>query len=156
MKLVSTSLVAGALMLASTQVATPSPATTPLVVKATILPNLVITFSPKAFKHGTVAIKVKNRAPQAHQFAINGVSSAYIKPHAAVVVTVTFKQRAVYSATRWPTAATRACVRHRRELRGHSRERQGDVTTTRLGTQRLGLTSAAAPIMLLVRFRRAG
>ena len=98
-KLVSTSLVVGALMLASTQVATPSPATTPLVVRATIWPTLVITFSPKTFKHGTVAIKVKNRSPRIHQLRINGVTSAGIKPNAAVVVTVTFKRRGIYTAT---------------------------------------------------------
>jgi hypothetical protein len=97
-KLVATSLVAGALMLASTQVATPSPAAAPLVVKATIWPNLIITFSPKAFLHGRVAIKVNNRAPQAHEFAINGVKS-FIKPHATVVLTVTFKRRGAYTAT---------------------------------------------------------
>ncbi len=99
MKLVSTSLVAGALMLVSTQAATPSPAAAPLVVKATISPNLIITFSPKTFPHGKVAIKVMNRASQAHQFAINGVMSAGIKPNAAVVVTVTFKRRGIYTAT---------------------------------------------------------
>ena len=82
----------------SAQVATPSSAGAGLVVRATIWPNLDLTFSPKAFKHGTVAIKVRNRASQAHQFAINGVTS-YIKPHAAVVLTVTFKRRGVYTAT---------------------------------------------------------
>ena len=99
MKLVSTSLVAGALMFASTQVATPSPAAAPLVVKAAIWPNLIITFSPKAFKRGTVAIKVKNRTSQTHQFAINGVTSKDIKPHTAGRLTVTFKRRGIYSAT---------------------------------------------------------
>ena len=97
MKLASTSLVAGALMFASTQVATP--ATTPLVIKATVWPNLVITFSPKAFKHGTVAIKVNNRTSQVHQFRINGVTSKSIKPHATRLVTVTFKRRGIYSAS---------------------------------------------------------
>jgi hypothetical protein len=97
-KLVATSLVAAALMLASTQVATPSPAAAPLVVKATISPSLIITFSPKTFRHGKVAIKVMNQASAAHQFAVNGVS-AYIKPQHAVVVTVTFKRRGVYTAT---------------------------------------------------------
>jgi hypothetical protein len=97
-KLVAASLVAGVLLLGSTQVATPSPAAAPLVVKATISPNLIITFSPKTFRHGTITFKVDNRASQAHQFAINGVS-AYIKAHGAKVVTVTFKRRAVYTAT---------------------------------------------------------
>src|SRR5262249_60607459 len=86
-------------MLLSTQTATPSPAAAPVVVKATIWPNLVITFSPKAFKRGTVAIKVMNRAPRLHQFAINGVTSASTKPNAAVVVTVTFKRRGIYTTT---------------------------------------------------------
>ena len=99
MKLVATSFVVGALMLVSTQAATPSPATTPLVVRAAIWPNLIITFSPKAFKHGTVVIKVKNRSVEAHQFSINGVTSRGIKPLAIVAVTVTFKRRGTYSAT---------------------------------------------------------
>ena len=86
-------------MLASTQVATPSPAAAPLVVKATIWPNLIITFAPKAFPHGRVTIKVNNRASQAHEFAINGVTSRSIRPHTAGLVTVTFKRRGVYSAT---------------------------------------------------------
>ena len=100
MKLVATSLVAGALMLVSTQVATPSPAKAGLVVvRATIWSNLGITFSPKVFKHGTVVIKVKNRSPQAHKFSINGVTSANIRPHTVVALTVTFKRRLTYSAT---------------------------------------------------------
>jgi len=86
-------------MFASTQVAMPSPAAAPLIVKATIWANLVITFSPKAFKRGTVAIKVNNRTSQQHQFRINGVTSKNIKPHTAGLVTVTFKRRGVYSAT---------------------------------------------------------
>ena len=99
MKLVVTSLVAGALMLVSTQVATPSPATAGLVVHATIWPNLDITFSPKTIKHGAVVIKVKNRTSQAHKFSINGVTSANISPHAVVAMKVTFKRRATYTAT---------------------------------------------------------
>lgn len=97
MKFVSTSLVALVLTSASTQVATPSPAR--LVVKATIWPNLVITFSPKKFKHGTVVIKVKNRSSDPHQFTINGVTSAIIRPNALVAVTVGFKRPATYTAT---------------------------------------------------------
>ena len=99
MKLASTGLVAGALMLASTQVATPSPAAAPPIVKATVWPDLVITFSPKAFKRGTVAIRVNNRTPQSHKFTINGVTSKSINAHTAGLVTVTFKRRGVYSAT---------------------------------------------------------
>jgi hypothetical protein len=99
LKLASTSLAAGALMLASTQAAMPSPAAAPLIVKATIWPNLVITFSPKAFRHGTVAIKVRNRTSQPHEFRINGVTSKNIKPDTAGLVTVTFKRRGIYSAT---------------------------------------------------------
>jgi hypothetical protein len=86
-------------MLASTQVAMPSPAAAPLIVKATVWPNLVITFSPKAFPRGTVAIKVKNRTPQSHKFTIDGVTSKSIPSHATGLVTVTFKRRGVYSAT---------------------------------------------------------
>jgi hypothetical protein len=96
-KLVSTSLVVGVLMLASAQAA--SPASALLVVRATIWPNLIITFSPKAFPHGTVAIKVKNRTTQTHRFTINGVTSANIKPQTVALVTVTFKRRAIYTAT---------------------------------------------------------
>jgi hypothetical protein len=98
-KFISTSLVAVVLTLASTQVATPSPATARLVVRAAIWPNLDITFSPKAFKHGTVVIKVKNRSSQTHKFTINGVTSANIRPRAVVAMTVTFKRRGTYQAT---------------------------------------------------------
>jgi hypothetical protein len=96
-KFISTSLVAFALALAATQVA--MPATTRLVVHATIWPNLDITFSPKAFRHGSVVMEVKNRSSQAHQFSINGVTSPQIRPHGIVAVTVTFKRRATYTAT---------------------------------------------------------
>ena len=99
MKFVSTSLVAGVLMLASTQVAAPSSATAREVVRATIWPNLVITFSPKTFKHGTVVIKVHNRTSQTHQFSLNGVVSKRIAPYGAGVVTVTLPRRATYTAT---------------------------------------------------------
>jgi hypothetical protein len=98
-KLVSTSLVVVALALASTQVATPSPAAAPTVVHATIWPNLIITFSPATFKKGTVVIKVKNRATKAHLFSINGVTSGKIQPHTTVPVTVTFKRAAGYTAS---------------------------------------------------------
>ena len=97
--MVLVSLATGALMVASTQAAAPSPVAAPQIVRATIWPNLVITFSPNTFKRGTVALKVRNRAPQTHQFAINGVTSPGIRPNATVMLTVTFKRRAVYSAT---------------------------------------------------------
>ena len=97
--MVLVSLAAGALMVASTQAAAPSPVAAPQIVRATIWPNLVITFSPNTFKRGTVALKVRNRTTQAHSFAINGVTSSSIRPNATAVVTVTFKRRAVYSAT---------------------------------------------------------
>lgn len=100
MKLVATSLVAGALTLVSTQVATPSPAKAGVVVvRVAIWPSLDLTFSPKVFKHGTVVFKVKNRSPQAHRFVINGVTSANIRPLHVVALTVTFKRRGTYSAT---------------------------------------------------------
>src|SRR5258708_3631201 len=86
-------------MLVSTQAAMPSPATTQVVVRATIWPNLDLIFSPKAFKHGTVVIKVKNRSSQTHRFTINGVTSANIGPHTVKAITVTFKRRGTYSAT---------------------------------------------------------
>jgi hypothetical protein len=98
-KLVATSLVAGALVLVSAQVATPSSARAGLVVRATIWPNLDLTFSPKAFKHGTVVFKVKNRSSQPHKFTINGVTSRYVRPQTVVALTVTFKRRGTYSAT---------------------------------------------------------
>jgi hypothetical protein len=86
-------------MLAWTQLAVPSPAKAPRVVKATIWPNLMITFSPKAFKRGKVVITVRNRTPQTHVFVINGVQSAAIRPRGVGRITVTFKRRAIYSAT---------------------------------------------------------
>jgi hypothetical protein len=98
-KFIATSLVAVILTLASTQVAAAStPAKAGLVVKATIWPNLIVTFSPKTFKHGKVVLKVKNRSPQAHQFSINGLTTK-VGPHAIVAVPVTFKRRATYAAT---------------------------------------------------------
>ena len=99
MKFISTSLVAVALTLASTQVAAASPAKAQLVVRATIWSNLDITFRPAAFKHGTVVIQVKNRSPQTHKFAINGVTSKDVKPRGVVAVTVTFKRKGTYVAT---------------------------------------------------------
>jgi hypothetical protein len=97
LKFVLTSLVLVALAFASTQAA--SPATAPVVVKATIWPNLVITFSPNTFKHGTVVIKVKNGALRAHRLSINGVTTKSIEPHTIVSATVTFTRRATYTAT---------------------------------------------------------
>jgi hypothetical protein len=98
-RLVTTSLLAALLLLASTDAALPSGTTGPLVVKATIWPNLVITFSPKAFKRGTVHMEVKNRTNHTHQFAINGVTWKSIKPHKVVAGAVTFKRRGIYQAT---------------------------------------------------------
>ena len=99
MKLVCTSLVLVALAFASTEAATSSAASRPAVVNATIWPNLVITFSPKAFKHGPVVLKVTNRSHGAHQFSINGVTTRAIAPRTSVSVRVTFKRPATYTAT---------------------------------------------------------
>ena len=99
MKFVSASLVAVVFALASTQVATPSTAAPRTVVRATIWPNLIITFSPKTFKRGTVVIKVKNRSSQVHKFSINGVTSANLGPHGVAAITVRFKRPAIYTAT---------------------------------------------------------
>jgi hypothetical protein len=109
-KPVAASLVAGALMLVSTQVATPSPAKAGLVVRVTIWPNLDIIFSPKAFKRGTVVFKIKNRSSQAHRFQINGVTSANVRPHAVVALTVTFKRRGGYSGTLADCGYPSTCV----------------------------------------------
>ena len=98
-RLVTTSLVAALLMLASTAAALPSRTTSPLVVRATIWPNLVITFSPKTFKRGTVHMEVKNRTAHTHQFAINGVTWKSVKPHKVAAGTVTFKRPGIYQAT---------------------------------------------------------
>jgi hypothetical protein len=98
-KFVSASLVALVLASASTQVAMPAAPPAHTVVKATIWPNLIITFSPKKFKHGTVVIKVKNRSSQVHTFSINGVTSGDVNPHAVVAMTVKFKRPATYQAT---------------------------------------------------------
>jgi hypothetical protein len=94
-----TGLAVAVLLLAATQVATSSPAAQPVVVRATIWPNLIITFSPKKIERGTVTIRVKNRTTQTHLFTINGVTSRAISPNGAVLVKVTFKRRAIYSAT---------------------------------------------------------
>jgi hypothetical protein len=68
-------------------------------VRATIQPNLNLTFSPKAFKRGTVVFEVTNRSGAAHEFSINGVTSAAIGPGKTRPVTVTFKRAAIYTAT---------------------------------------------------------
>jgi hypothetical protein len=80
-------------------VATASAATKPTVVRATIWPNLIITFSPSKIKRGTIVFKIKNRASTAHEFSINGSTTEKIKPHGSSQLKVTFKRRAVYSAT---------------------------------------------------------
>ena len=99
MKLALSSLAAVVVVFASTLVATSSAATEPVVVKATIWPNLIITFSPSKFKRGTVVFKIKNRATTAHEFSINGATTTKIKPHGTISLTVTFKRKALYSAT---------------------------------------------------------
>ena len=99
MKLALSSLAVSVVVLASTLAATSSAATEPAVVKATIWPNLIITFSPSKVKRGTVVFKIKNRATAAHEFSINGATTAKIKPHGSSSLTVTFKRRATYSAT---------------------------------------------------------
>lgn len=101
LKFVSTSLVLVAFMLVvgcGAQALTPSRANAP-VVKVTIQPNLLITFSPKEFKHGTVVLKVNNRTDNAHPFTINGVTTKSIKPHTIMAVTVTFKRPSIYAAS---------------------------------------------------------
>jgi hypothetical protein len=70
-----------------------------MVVSATVWPDLKITFSPKAFKHGTVVIKVKNRTSQDHRFSINGVTSRIIPAHAGAAMIVRFERPATYFAT---------------------------------------------------------
>lgn len=65
----------------------------------TIRPNLVIIFTPKAVKHGTVLIKIRNTAYAAHRFSINGVTTGYIEPKRVVSAKVTFKRPAIYTAT---------------------------------------------------------
>jgi hypothetical protein len=97
MKFVATTVLAAGLLLGSTQAAAPADA--PAVVRATIWPNVNITFSPNKFTHGTVVMKVKNRTDSAHTFSINGVTWPKIKPHTIVGMKVTFKRRGVYSAT---------------------------------------------------------
>ena len=97
MKFVATGLVAATFVLCAAQVA--APATAPVVVRATIWPNLIITFSPKTFDHGTVVLKVKNRTDSKHKFSINGVTTPMIKPHTTASMTVNFKLRAIYTAT---------------------------------------------------------
>jgi hypothetical protein len=110
MKLQATSLVAGVLVLVSAQVATPSTASAGLVVRATIWPNLDLTFSPKVFKRGTVVINVKNRSSQRHKFSIDGVTSGFVSPNRVVAMTVTFKRRGTYSATLADCGYPSTCV----------------------------------------------
>ena len=74
-------------------------AASPAVVRAVIWPNLAITVSPKSVKHGTIVFKIKNRDIRPHEFAINNVRSAKIKPQTTVEMTVTFKKPSTYSYT---------------------------------------------------------
>jgi hypothetical protein len=96
MRLVWTGSAALVAMFASAQVASATP---PPVVRAVIWPNLAITLAPKSVKHGTVVFKIKNRDVKAHEFSINNVESAMIKPHTVVAMTVTFKKPNIYSFT---------------------------------------------------------
>ena len=97
MKFVTASLVLVAF--AALWIQTGYSAGTPVVVKATILPDLKITFTPKSVRHGTVIFKVKNTSFGAHQFSINGVTTKPIPPRMVVSAKVTFKLPAIYSAT---------------------------------------------------------
>jgi len=99
LKVVAAALVAVTLMLVVVPVGAPTGMGNSLVVKATIWPNLVITFSPTKFNRGTVRLQVKNRTSAAHEFMINGVTWHWIKPHTASSNSVTFKRRGVYQAT---------------------------------------------------------
>ena len=96
MKLVSAGFAAVVLALAATGVAAPS---APKVVNVTILPNLNLTFSPATFKRGTVLFRVTNRAPAAHKFSVNGVTTHFIRPHRTTSITLAFKRAATYTAT---------------------------------------------------------
>jgi hypothetical protein len=99
LKLVTATVAVGLLLLVFTSAAIPAAPKSQLVVRATVWPNLVITFSPKTFKHGTVVIKVKNRSGKPHQFTVNGVNWPVIQPGTVIKHTVTFKRRGTYTAT---------------------------------------------------------
>jgi hypothetical protein len=100
MKVAMTSIVAVGILLVAVQLAEPAMASTqPPVVRATIWPNLKITFYPKTFKHGAVVMRVDNLAKLTHQFTIDGVTWSSVKPHTVVAKPVDFKRRGIYSAT---------------------------------------------------------
>jgi hypothetical protein len=82
----------------STHSATPSPTSAPAIVRVTISPDLLITFSPKTFKRGTIVFKITNRNNRAHSFMINGVTTKVINPNATLSARVTFKQPSIYTA----------------------------------------------------------
>jgi hypothetical protein len=71
----------------------------PLATVVTISPELMLSFSPTSFRHGTVEIAVKNESIQAEQFEINGVNTRWIYPHRTVYMTVTFKRSMLYQAS---------------------------------------------------------
>jgi hypothetical protein len=87
------------MLFAAAQLAEPAMASTPLIVRATIWPNLKITFYPKTFKHGAVVMRVNNLAKLTHQFTIDGVTWSSVKPNAVVARPVDFKRRGIYVAT---------------------------------------------------------
>jgi len=99
LKIVRTSLVALILALAATQVGTAATPKKPTRIKATIWPNLVITFSPKTFPRGTWEVSVKNRTPNRHQFTIAGVNWDFIPANQTASKKVKFKFKATYTAT---------------------------------------------------------
>ena len=68
-------------------------------MRTVIWPNLTITFAPKSVKHGSIVFKIKNRDNHPHRFAINGVTSPPIKPHASAEMTVKFKKPSSYAFT---------------------------------------------------------
>lgn len=74
-------------------------ASSPPVAKAVIWSNLTITVSPKAVKPGTVVFKIRNRDLRRHSFAIDGYTSASIKPNKVVTMTVIFKKPGIYFFT---------------------------------------------------------
>ena len=98
LNVVVATFVAAGFLLVAVPIGAPASADAQLV-RATIWPNLVITFSPKTFRHGTVLMRVKNRTSSAHEFMINGVTWRRIRPHASVTNSVTFKRRGIYQAT---------------------------------------------------------
>jgi hypothetical protein len=99
MKLVSTGVATAVFVLASAGGAAPSSPPARQVVEVTITSHLDIMFSPARFKRGAVVFRVTNRAPAAHEFNINGVTSPYIGSHRTVSITVDFKRAAMYTAT---------------------------------------------------------